>query len=104
MQSIIEDYLAENKLSRRKLAYLEQEFERLMDSITEVCFLNIAGGLYCSELEIPQGSYWCQCIAAALDFLKPDRDEAGFDRLTRLNNELVLCGHIDPEDADAFER
>ena len=103
-ESVIDDYIADNKLSRRKCAYLEMVFENIMETISQAYSFDMAGSYYCSALELPQGSYKCQCIAAALDFVKPDRDRLGRDRLTRLNNELVECGYLDPEDADAYER
>jgi hypothetical protein len=104
VESILDDYLADDKLSRRKLAWLEQVYDRTIDGIEEACSFDIAGSIYCSALELPQGSYWCQCIAAALDFIKPERGSLGCNRLTLLNEALVLNNFLEPEDADAMER
>jgi hypothetical protein len=103
-ESVIDDYLADNKLSRRKLAWLEQVYDRALASIEAACSIDIAGSIYCSELELPQGSYWCQCIAAALDFIKPERDSIGRSRLDLLNDRLIDYGFLEPEDAGAMER
>ena len=105
IESVINDYIADNKLSRRKHAYLRAIFERTIFSIDEAVSLDIAGSIYCSELELPQGSYWCQCVAAALDFMTPSSELLSDGRrLDLLNERLVLNGFLEPEDAEAMER
>ena len=99
IESVIDDYLADDKLSRRKLAWLEQSYDRILSSVELAHSFDIAGGVYCSELELPRGSYWCQCIAAALDFIKPMPES----RLHRLNDLLVLNGFLEHEDAEEME-
>ena len=103
IESVLDDYIADNKLSRRKRAYLQAVFDRTIDSIEEAVSLDIAGSIYCSELELPQGSYWCQCVAAALDFMTPSSELLSDGRqLWALNWRLVLNNFLEIEDAEAI--
>ena len=104
IESVIEDYIADNKLSRRKLAFLEQTYDRALASLRDAWSVDIARREYCEEMELPQGSYWCQVMAAALDFMSPRRHEDGGSRLTEMSRELMLNGFLEPEDFEALDR
>lgn len=104
VDSLIDDFIADGKLSRRKLAYLDQWYDRCVEELPMAWSFDIAGSMYCTEMEIPQGSYWCQVAAAVLDFLSPRSREDGGSRLVEITKELSLCGHIDPEDLEWLDR
>ena len=93
--SIVDRWIFNGKVSRKNLAFLEQEFQQGLEVIPEVAGLSIAGGTYCTELDLPTGSYWIQAIASLLDFLSPVTEE--MPRLAELNKQLIYFGHLKEE-------
>ena len=94
IQSCVEDWYADKKLSRRKIAFLEQSHERLIEGeIGLVTSFSIADGFYADELDLPSGSYWVQLQADLLDHLKPEKTH--WTRLFELNRLLFEFGHLD---------
>jgi hypothetical protein len=94
IKEVFETWVADRKLSRRKLAFLETVHDQTMEVLGS-CSPDIADGFTCSELEMPQGSFWCELVAELLDHLKP-LDEAP-SRLATLTDALVELGHLEPE-------
>jgi hypothetical protein len=97
IEEVFDAWVADRKLSRRKLAFLEEAHGRTMELMVSSSSLSpdVAPGGLCSELELPQGSYWCQLVAELLDHLKP-LDQAP-SRLGLLNKELVELGLLEEE-------
>ena len=93
--SILDGWIFNGKVSRKNLAFLEQEFQQGLEVIPEASGLSIAGGLYCAELDLPTGSYWIQAIASLLDHLRPVTEE--MPRLAELNKQLIYFGHLKEE-------
>ena len=90
-ESVLEDWVADRKLSNKKLAFLEQDHERTMNEIGLVTSFSIASSYYSDELDLPQGSYWVQVVADLLDHLLPSEEGS---RLGALNKELMDYGHL----------
>ena len=57
--------------------------------------LDIAGGNYCDELDLPRGSYLIQLVASLLDLKAPLTEE--MPRLAQLNKQLIDYGHLKEE-------
>ena len=104
IDSVFEDWIADRKVSRRKLGFLQQSYDRALESLPNTCSVDVAPRSYCEEVELPQGSYWCQVIADLLDFLKPRKFENGGSRLIEISRELMLNGFLEPEDFEALDR
>ncbi|AII42168.1 hypothetical protein KR100_01950 [Synechococcus sp. KORDI-100] len=102
VESVCNDVIADGNLSRRKRSFLEQILKRTQETLSETSSLDIADGFYCEEMELPRGSYWCEVIAASLDYLKPRRHQDGGSRLIELRRELMLNNLIDPEEFEAL--
>ena len=90
-ESVVEDWIADRKLSNRKLNFLEQDHERTMQEIGLVTSFSIASSYLSDELDLPQGSYWVQVVADLLDYLAPSEEGS---RLGALNKELIDYGHL----------
>jgi hypothetical protein len=73
---VLDEWIATRQLSRRKLAALEEAHQRTLEALSPNCRLDIAGGIYCTETELPQGTYMPVVIAAVLDAVAPT-NEAG---------------------------
>ncbi len=72
IRSIFEDWIADRKLSRRKIAFLETIHSQTVNSLNYgSCSPSIAPQWMISELDGDHFIYECQCIAELLDFLKP---------------------------------
>ena len=67
LESIIEDWIANRKLSRRKIAFLKQVHQMNLygDGLPSIC-----PSYFSSELDLPDGSYWSLVVADLLDFLE----------------------------------
>ena len=67
LNSIFEDWIADRKLSRRKIAFLKQNHQMNLhgDGLEKVC-----PTYFCCELDIPNGSLWSWAVAELLDFLE----------------------------------
>ena len=90
-ESVVEDWIADRKLSNRKLNFLEQDHEQTMQEIGLVTSFSIASSYLSDELDLPQGSYWVQVVADLLDHLAPSEEGS---RLGELNKELIDYGHL----------
>ncbi len=94
IEEVFDAWVADRKLSRRKLAFLEEVHSQTMEMIGS-CIPDIAGGHLCSELDMPQGSFVCQLVAELLDHLKPLEEPPS--RLVELNDSLVELGLLEEE-------
>lgn len=101
VSEILEHWVADRKLSRRKLAFLETVHEQTMDS-SGSCSFDIAGSLLCSSLDMPKAVYTCQLVAGLLDFVKPLPNEPKHARLIELTEALVDCGQLEQDVAEAL--
>jgi len=90
-ESVLEDWIADRKLSNRKLNFLEQDHEQTMQEIGSVTSFSIASSYTSDELDLPQGSYWVQVVADLLDHLAPSEEGS---RLGELNKGLIDYGHL----------
>ena len=100
---LVAEWYTERELSRRKLAFLEQNHERTMQEIGLVTSFAVADGLFADELDLEKGSYWVQVQAALLDLLKGPI--GGWYRASELDKQLYQYEHIDEyDDIDQFNR
>jgi hypothetical protein len=97
IEEVFDAWVADRKLSRRKLAFLETAHNQTMEVMLSSCGLSpdVAPGGLCSELDLPQGSYWCQLVAELLDHLKPLEEQPS--RLVELNDALVELGLLEEQ-------
>ena len=99
VESIFEDWIADKKLSRRKIAWLETDLEDFfcqMDrDFAEPYSPTVAPSWMTSELDHPEIVYKVQCMADLLDFLKPKR--AGISRLEKIDTFLRRKGFLEIE-------
>ena len=103
IQEVVAEWYTERELSRRKLAFLEQNHERTMQEIGLVTSFAVADGLFADELDLEKGSYWVQVQAALLDLLKGPLN--GWYRASELDKQLYQYEHIDEyDDIDQFNR
>ena len=67
LESVLEDWIADRKLSRRKIAFLKQVHQMNLygDGLPSIC-----PSYFSSELDLPDGSYWSLVVADLLDFLE----------------------------------
>ena len=75
IQSIIEAWIADRKISRRKHAYLRQLHEQhVYNEEMQVCPIYMIAPYYiCDELEIDHVSNYCYVLAEFLDFLESEK-------------------------------
>tara|TARA_B100000579_G_scaffold400139_1_gene381567 strand:- start:586 stop:894 length:309 start_codon:yes stop_codon:yes gene_type:complete len=92
-QDILDGFLFNGKVSKKKLDYLETEFDQGLQAVPKAVSLMTADSLYCQELDLQAGSYWIQVIAELLDHLRPTNDI--WTRLNFLNKALETHGHIE---------
>ena len=67
LESVLEDWIADRKLSRKKIAFLKQFHQMNLygDGLPSIC-----PSYFSSELDLPNGSYWSLVVADLLDFLE----------------------------------
>ena len=67
LESVLEDWIADPKLSRKKIAFLKQVHQMNLygDGLPSIC-----PSYFSSELDLPDGSYWSLVVADLLDFLE----------------------------------
>ena len=67
IHSIFEDWIADKKLSRRKIVFLKQVHQMNLygDGLPSTC-----SSYFSSELDLPNGSYWSLVVADLLDHLE----------------------------------
>ena len=67
LESVLKDWIADRKLSRRKIAFLKQVHQMNLygDGLPSIC-----PSYFSSELDLPNGSYWSLVVADLLDFLE----------------------------------
>ena len=86
VESIIEDWIADKKLSRRKVTWLEAHINEWLDfmdrDLFEPFYPASAPTWMKSELDNPKCKTVIQCVADLVDFLKPKR--AGITRLEKV--------------------
>lgn len=101
VDDVLELWVAERKLSRRKLAFLETVHQQTMECMSPSYGPWIAGQSLSSELDRPEAVYTCQLVADLLDFLKPIPGEP-HKRLADVTQALMECNLIEKEQADAL--
>jgi hypothetical protein len=103
LAEVVEAFLADGRLSRRKRAFLEQALDQIEDNLGAVASPDVAPGEICSGLDLDPGSYWCQVAAAVLDGQdhREGKPLAQCDRLRRLEIVLEECGHLNPDQVEA---
>ena len=67
LESVLEDWIADRKLSRRKIVFLKQVHQMNLygDGLPSIC-----PSYFSSELDLPNGSYWSLVVADLLDHLE----------------------------------
>lgn len=85
LADIVETWAAEKELSKEMEEFLWREHEANLSEL--VVSPPIAGGMYCSELDLPQGSTWPEVVAALLDALTGRPTE---ERLIEVREALGL--------------
>ena len=67
LESVLEDWIADRKLSRRKIAFLKQVHQMNLygDGLPSIC-----PSYFSSELDLHNGSYWSLVVAYLLDYLE----------------------------------
>ena len=68
LESILDCWVADRHLSRRKLAFLQTIYNQTFPGMANP---GTAAAHYCEALELPQGSTWTQAMATLLDHLDP---------------------------------
>jgi hypothetical protein len=94
---VVDDWIADRRLSRRKKEFLEAVYTAFQDS-GGLYSPDVAGGFYCEELNLPQGGFKIQVVAALLDHLDPLPEPP--TRLVEVTEQLVEDGHIEREEAE----
>ncbi len=102
VQEVIESFIADRKLSRRKLAFLETVYNQTVTEGLHGYSPDFCSGHTAGCLDVGGAAYVIQLVATLLDFLKPL--EGPHTRLIETTEELVEAGHIEREVADAFYR
>ena len=83
IESVVKDFISERKLSRRKKAFLEQCYQKQMDSFE---YMNTSNDLSIAPRHLAQHfgleehpyHYWCFLVAWVLDFLEdPNKETYG---------------------------
>lgn len=97
------DWLATGKLSRRKLAALDESHIRGLDVIPQACSINIAASEFCEAAQVPRGSYWPVVVAAVLDGVAPLRQQGLPEpaRTIEVLDLLVDYGFMEAKDSEA---
>jgi len=90
LSDFVEEVIADrNGLTEEQLQQGIDLWDEAIESMSQAAQLMIAPAVYCSELDLPQGSYWVEVLAAALDAV-PDIN--GTDHLRLLQQEIEECG------------
>ena len=94
IETVLEDWIADRTISRRKLAFLKQMHDINVNSGGEplICPSHIS-----SELDLPNGSSWPDVIADFLDFLEGKK--VGHT-VTKHQMELGSSGSVNNNDSD----
>jgi hypothetical protein len=95
--SVVDEWIANNRLARRKKAFLETVYSQFQES-GGLCSPDIAGSIYCEEANLPSGSFTIQVVAAVLDHVDPLPEPPS--RLVEVTEQLVEDGHIEREEAE----
>lgn len=97
------DWLATGKLSRRKLAALEESHGRGLDEISWASSINIAPSEFCEAAQLPRGSYWPVVVAAVLDQEAPLKGQGipAHARTLEVLDLLVDYGFMEKEASEA---
>jgi hypothetical protein len=89
---VVEGWIADRQLSRRKAAFLEEGLQRSMEAMP-VGSPDVAPGEIAEALDLPAGAYWVQVIASLLDYTNP---RPGVPRLNEVEVDLEAYGLLDP--------
>ena len=94
VESIFEDWIAEDKLPQRKLSWLEANFRdsfiAMERDFAENYPKTIAPNWMRSELDNPKCIFVIQCVAELLDNLKPRKED--ISRMMKISNFLKIKG------------
>ncbi len=97
---VLDDWIADRRLSRRKKAFLETVYDQFLETSGGAYAPSLSGSDYSSWLDLPSGSYLVQVVAALLDHVDPLPEPPC--RLVEVTEQLVEDGHIEREAAEAF--
>jgi hypothetical protein len=100
---VLEQWVAERKLSRRQTSFLKTVHQQTMECMGGMYVPQIAGQGLSSDLDRPEAVYTCQLVADLLDYLKPlDGACKRHARLIEVTDALVECDHLAEEEAEAL--
>ena len=76
IETVLEDYISERKLSRRKLAFLEQFHKHQLHGAVHdmIGFLPKAPAHICEALDLQSGCTWAGVVAELLDFIHSEKN------------------------------
>jgi hypothetical protein len=101
---VLDQWIATRELSDQEIALLESEHEETMQNLPLVVSMNIADSIYCSEAELPEGTFLPVVIASVLDFVDPANHsgspQAAPERTIRLLDGMVANELIDDFEAN----
>ena len=74
-ETILEEWIADRKLSRRKIAYLEQFHQQNLHGAVGdmIGFLPVAPAHICKALDLPTGCSMWHCVVELLDFIESEK-------------------------------
>jgi hypothetical protein len=91
VQDVVDSWIADRTLSRRKRAFLQTVVDQFLESGSDSP--DIASGFDCSEVDLPDGHhYGIQVVASILDHVDPLPSAPS--RLTQVTAELEASGHL----------
>ena len=75
VETVLEDWIANRKLSRRKIAFLEQFHQHQLHGAVGdmIGFLHTAPSHICEALDLPKGCTWWGVVAELLDFIESEK-------------------------------
>ena len=85
-KDIIEEYCGTGALKDKDVDFLEREYFKTMNTISETLSPSIANLDICEACNLEPGSYWITCNATILDRVRPVR--TGKPRAHRLFDAL----------------
>ena len=96
LRSVLQDFLQDGRLSRRKRAWLQQQVDTFLaarnaDEAPQQ-MLETASAQQCSCLKLTCGCQLCHCVAAVLEQINPGLDLAG--AAAAKADQLICCGCV----------
>ncbi len=105
IDSVVETWIADRKLPRRAVGFLKTVHNQSLESIGSGASCHIAPRSICSELDLPQGSYWVQVVAMLLDHLEPvEKVTRHPARWVEVTEALIEAGEIEEGEAEEIFR